>query len=222
MKTKRFFSRLNPVKAITSTALLNLAIISTAAAAPVQWSSGSGANNHWYEFVVLGSADPSLTVSQAEALAASSSFMGQGGYLATITSAAEQTFLNSIWPGAGSISGQFNAFSFFLIGATDRNTEGSFEWLGGPEGGHPLAYTNWSAGEPNNFQANNGEDYVVVWWQDSLSGSWNDIPDNSDIRGYLVEYSVTPVPIPAALPLLLGGLGLLGFAVRRQRGATHA
>ncbi|WP_422038796.1 C-type lectin domain-containing protein [Roseibium sp.] len=200
----------------------SLAMISSAVAAPVQWSSGSGANNHWYEFVALGAGDPSLTASQAEALAESSSFMGLGGYLATITSAAEQAFLNSAWPGAGSITGQFNGYSFFLIGATDRNTEGNFEWLGGPESGNPLTYTNWSAGEPNNFQQNNGEDYVVAWWQDSLSGSWNDVPDNSDIRGYLVEYSVTPVPVPAALPLLLGGLGLLGLVARRKRGAAEA
>ncbi|MEO1109896.1 MAG: lectin-like protein [Pseudomonadota bacterium] len=210
------------MKKILLAATASLAMTASAAAAPVQWSSGAGANNHWYEFVALGSGDPSLTPSQADALAGSSSFMGLGGYLATITSAAEQSFLNSVWPGAGSVSGQFNNYSFFLIGATDRNTEGSFEWLGGPESGNPLTYTNWSAGEPNNFEPNNGEDYVVAWWQDSLSGNWNDVPGDSNIRGYLVEYSVTPVPIPAALPLLVGGLGLLGFVARRKRGATRA
>ncbi|MEP1575396.1 lectin-like protein [Roseibium album] len=207
------------MKRILLTAAASLAMISSAAAAPFQWSAGSGGNDHWYEFVVLGSGDPSLMATQAEALAGSSSFMGLGGYLATITSAAEQTFLNSHWPGAGSVTGQFMDYSFFLIGATDRNTEGSFEWLDGPEGGNPLTYTNWKPGEPNN---SGGEDYVVAWWEDSATGRWNDIPNNANVRAYLVEYSVTPVPVPAAFPLLIGGFGLLGYAARRKRSSTEA
>jgi hypothetical protein len=31
-----------------------------------------------------------------------------------------------------------------------------------------------------------------------------------------LTYDVAPIPVPAALPLLLGGLGLLGFAARRR------
>jgi len=36
--------------------------------------------------------------------------------------------------------------------------------------------------------------------------------------GYVGALQLTPVPLPAALPLLLSGLGLLGSAVRRARG----
>ncbi|MET1415875.1 lectin-like protein [Roseibium sp. HPY-6] len=204
------------MKRILATAVVSLALISSAAAAPFQWTAVSGGNDHWYEFVVLGVGDPSLSATQAEALAESSSFMGLGGYLATITSAAEQSFLNMNWTGAGSVTGQFLDYSYFLIGATDRDTEGSFEWLGGPDDGNPLGHTNWKLGEPNNA---GGEDYVVAWWEDSATGAWNDVPGNSGVRAYLVEYSGAPVPVPlpAALPLLVGGLGLLGFAAHRRR-----
>jgi hypothetical protein len=37
-----------------------------------------------------------------------------------------------------------------------------------------------------------------------------------------LTYDVAPVPLPAALPMLLGGLGLIGAVARRRRGASLA
>jgi hypothetical protein len=37
---------------------------------------------------------------------------------------------------------------------------------------------------------------------------------------WTAEYRVTPVPLPTALPLFAGGLGLLGFLSRRRRNRT--
>ncbi|HID67378.1 MAG TPA: VPLPA-CTERM sorting domain-containing protein [Roseibacterium sp.] len=37
---------------------------------------------------------------------------------------------------------------------------------------------------------------------------------------YVVEYDaapISPVPIPASLPLIVGGLGLMGFLGRRRK-----
>ncbi|MEM9584447.1 MAG: lectin-like protein [Pseudomonadota bacterium] len=178
-------------------------------AAPVQWDSASGGNGHWYDFVIL---DDGITTSAAEAAAESATFMGETGYLATITSAAEQAFLNTIWPGAGSVTGLFNDYSYFLIGASDRATEGAFEWIGGDEEGDALSYTNFKLGEPNNNNGSGGqEDYVVAWWEDSVSGLWNDVGESANIRAYLVEYdapaNMSPVPLPASLPMLVLALG---------------
>ena len=49
--------------------------------------------------------------------------------------------------------------------------------------------------------------------------------DNVEISGTLADATydfeaVTPVPVPAALPLLLAGLGGLGLAARRKRKAA--
>lgn len=41
----------------------------------------------------------------------------------------------------------------------------------------------------------------------------------NSISGGVASVSATPVPVPAALPLLAGGLGLLGWVSRRRRAA---
>lgn len=201
--------------------LITAAVLSASAghAAPVQWEASAGGNGHWYDFVI---ADTPQTIVDTEAAVEAASFMGLGGYLATITSQEEQTFLNGLWPGAGSVSGQFNDLSYFLIGGSDRDQEGAFEWIGGPEDGQAFSYTNWSSGEPNNTAASGmTEQYVFAWWLDSAAGVWNDGGDDTSVsQAYVVEYSealVSTVPVPAALPLMVFGMGALGALRRRAR-----
>lgn len=193
--------------------------VGVATAAPVQWLSADGGNDHWYDFQVL---DTATTASDAEAMAEASVLNGESGYLATITSAAEQSFLNALWSVQPAITGQFNDLSYYLIGASDRDVENTFRWIGGPEDGDALSYVNWSGGEPNNSGMPGGnEDYVVGWWNNSAGGQWNDIPGSS-VLGVLVEYNdaqtAPPVPLPAAGWMLLAGIGGLA-ALRRRRKA---
>jgi hypothetical protein len=48
---------------------------------------------------------------------------------------------------------------------------------------------------------------------------FSDSRDGTPFKGYLesITVKVSPVPVPAALPLMLGALGGLGFATRRRK-----
>ena len=80
----------------TLTALtLAIGAIGASQAAPVQWTVGSGGNGHWYEFI-----STSVDWNTARANALASTFLGMQGYLATITSLAENVFVtNHSWLG---------------------------------------------------------------------------------------------------------------------------
>ena len=133
-------------------------------------------NGHYYEYVPGG-----FTWSQARDLAASKTFNGATGYLATITSAAENAFLANLRNGDA------------WIGASDADTEGVWKWVTGPEtrivfwnGGKDGSaaagqYANWQPGrEPNNA---GNEDFAHMWG----GGYWNDREGNGT-AGYFVEY----------------------------------
>ena len=76
-----------------------------------------------------------------------------GGSLATVNSAAENSWLTS----------KLQASSAY-IGLSDASSEGNFTWTSG----QPMTYSNWYPGQPNNF--NDGQDYVELL----SNGQWND------------------------------------------------
>ena len=192
-------------------------------AAPVQWTSGAGGNDHWYE-VVFDTAK-GWTAAQADAVA-------RGGHLVTITSPAEQTFLISTFfsPGA--------PYGSYWIGLNDAVTEGTWVWVTGEA--YSYNFFASASGQPDNntsdtFGGAGGEDYVqIVWRPDGnypLQGAWNDareagylFADGSGLthlnrQGYIVEYTQlpAPVPVPAALPLLATAVAALAALARRSR-----
>ncbi|MEM9267429.1 MAG: lectin-like protein [Pseudomonadota bacterium] len=184
-----------------SIALAGLLLASATAvqAIPVQWTTASGGNGHWYDVI------SHRTLGQdAAAHAANQTFMGMTGYLVTITSAAENAFVTSL------TSANLNVANPW-IGGTDVNSEGTWVHNSGPEQGTAMVYQNWLPGEPNNAAFN--EDYIQIA---STDGRWNDLFNTAYLNGYVVEYSgVTAVSIPATLPLLATGLGLLALGRRR-------
>jgi hypothetical protein len=179
---------------------------SAASAAPVQWMSGAEANGHYYELVTAGK-----SWADARADAAGRSHAGLSGHLATITSQAELDFLSiSVNPAATNV----------WLGGSDAAVEGEWRWVDGPEagtlfsnGGTAVTFANWNSGEPNNsVRGGVGENALEGWFR---GDRWND--ESAWVsRAYLVEYSATPVPVPAAAPLLIGALGGL-LALRRKR-----
>merc|ERR1719422_14239 len=57
----------------------------------------------------------------------------------------------------------------------DELEEGKFFWM---STGKPVTYENWNAGEPNNFQYENGEQEhcLELWNRDGKGLRWNDTP----------------------------------------------
>lgn len=129
------------------------------------------ATGHAYELVAA-----SLSWSNARAAAAARSYFGVSGHLATVTSAAEQSFIATIatnkqaWLGA-------------LQPAGSAEPGGGFTWITG----EPFVYTNWRSGEPNNANPTGIEDTLYY----TSTGTWNDISADvvdAAVTFYLVEY----------------------------------
>ena len=179
---------------------------SAVTAVPIQWTSASGGNDHWYDIETnLQNWDA------ARADATSRVWNGLQGYLVSITSAAENAFiLNTFTP---------SAFGALWTGGTDAETEGTFVWADSPESttpfyqnGRPTGYDQFVQGEPNDSLG--AEDHVEIGF---LGFYWNDRPGEQP-WGYIVEFGgiqTSPVPLPAGGLLLLGALGVL--AVRRKK-----
>lgn len=218
MTSRPFPSRLRRVLLAAGAAATLLTLPATAEAQLVQWTIASGGNDHWYEYVPAPSIFAPVSFATAQAAAGASTHLGLQGYLATVTSAAEQTFLN----GAFSYLFGFGATSTTWLGASDAAVEGEWRWLGGPEAGQLVGYTDWIPGHPVN--APGFEDYDFLTLYINAAGTppvfgWASA-QSSGALGYIVEYgagSVPAVPEPSTAVLLAAGLVMLGWTARARR-----
>jgi hypothetical protein len=146
-------------------------------------------NGHTYLLLSEG------TWSQGEAFAVS-----QGGHLATVNDAAEQSFL---WSHFGPQRTDIGLW----IGFNDQASEGNFVWTSGETPG----FTFWGPGEPNNL---GNEDFASLDVRFNGGGGWNDTGETGNGAGYRGIAEV--VPEPSSL-LLLGTGALLLRRVRGRR-----
>ena len=190
---------------------------SASLAAPTQWMVADGGNDHFYDVIEI-----SGTWDEARADAETQIHQGRRGHLVTITSAAEQEFINAISPeGAPG-----------WMGAADSGVEGEWFWVTGQEAGTkfwtggeggtatpPFNYANWLMFEPND--ANGGAEdcaFNTIANPPSSAIGWNDVPCDANPFRYYIEYSEILIDIdikPGSDPncFNINGHGVIPVAV---------
>lgn len=215
------------LKGFVSTA--PLLIVVAASGQTTQPAAGTPAitqtfGGHTYELFI----DNASSWTQAQSAAA-----GAGGYLAAVTSASEDQFVDQLLTNGHAPTGSY------WIGLEKTSSTGGWAW----SDNEAFSYSNWTPGVPDNFlgQENRGS---ILWTADSSAstfsrrGQWNDLPDSgypnanlngagTDLQrgGYVVEMNsaaggATSVPLPAAALLFVPGAAVALVAARRARRAT--
>jgi hypothetical protein len=151
----------------------------------LRWPVAQGGNDHWYRAILVGPSG--INWANANAAAGAS-----GGYLATMTSAAENAFACDLVldPGFWFIDAYGNGLGPWLGGwqpPASPEPDGNWQWATG----EPMSYLNWDVGQPDNFQGS--EDRIHFFGTGTLQGSkWNDVGSTTLLRGYLIEYDEPP------------------------------
>jgi hypothetical protein len=157
----------------------------------------SSATGHYYQYV-----PGSMNWTTAKSIASEQSSLGLTGYLATITTSDEETFIDNTF---GGVSG--------WLGASDSASVGTWRWVTGPEGtqsggsglsfyvsgGTNTAYNNWDSGNPTS----SGSAYYAVM---QATAKWDSVANTYNPSGYFIEY---------------GGLGTTPIFYDRWLGTIH-
>jgi hypothetical protein len=103
-----------------------------------------------------------------------------GGHLATINDEAENLFLTTTFVNGPTLDDNY------WIGLNDYASEGNFVW----SSGEPVTYTNWSPGEPDDFDS--AEDGTVINYIPQQGfGLWGDIFNGAAFTG-IIELTTPP------------------------------
>ena len=175
-----------------------------------EWSASSGGNGHFYE--------PVLVPAGIDWEGANAAAIARGGYLATITSSAENTFVYNLIgsdPAFWRWTGPYNAEGPFLGGYKYPETSSpaaNWHWVTG----EPWTYSNWVPIEPSGPELQNRLHFFGYY---ARSGNlWNDVwATNYPESGYVVEFTTNPVPLPGSILLGVWGVGFAAWRTQARR-----
>ncbi len=123
-------------------------------------------NGHFYEYI----SSKAITWQDAKSEAEGRRLYGLQGYLGTMTSVGENSFV------------QDKVGGHAWLGGSDEAVEGTWKWVTGPESGTTFSFTAWAGGEPSNT---GDEDYLHLY----INKQWHDFATGTPgILGYVVEY----------------------------------
>ncbi|MEA1921466.1 MAG: IPTL-CTERM sorting domain-containing protein [Pseudomonadota bacterium] len=183
---------------LLATGLFMFSMVGMAEAAPVQWGSADGGNNHWYDVI------SDVTTWEAASTAAQTmTHDGMQGHLATLTSIEEDTFVSDEFNFSSPDPNDPDPVNLWLggyqIGEPNPSGEpsGNWAWVTG----ETWFFANWLSNEPNDDSGN--EDHLTYY---NYYG-WNDRHGGDTQQGYIVEYE------PAAAIPTLNEWGLIGLSL---------
>ena len=206
------FHRKMMVLPLAATAVSCLAPTGNAAAATLSYEqtaagiSGTGVGTSYSHLPVADTYGNTLGPSPGE-LAGAPGFSFYDDYIFTVADATIDSVTSSINLGSLSISNlEERIYSI---------TGNSAPTLGTPTGFH----TEWS--DPVNFSAGLTTGMYTVLNPTTLAAGTYILEIRGDVTGsngggYSGQIDLQPVPLPAALPLLLSGLGLFGGMARKR------
>jgi hypothetical protein len=168
---------------------------------------------HFYEYV-----SGSTTWTNSKTSAENRSYFGRAGYLATMSSEAENNFIWKLmssdgWFGASDEMSVVNTSKGTTAFASQAAVEQKWHWVTGPEKGTQFSngstavtgqYAKWAGGEPNNA---GGEHYGQFY--SGNAGQWNDLP-NTSLPGYICEYGDMPGDITTSTTILTRNVEISG------------
>lgn len=168
---------------------------------------------HFYEYV-----SGSTTWTNSKTSAENRSYFGRAGYLATMSSEAENNFIWKLmssdgWFGASDEMSVVNTAKGTTAFTSQSAVEQKWHWVSGPEKGTQFSngstavigqYAKWAGGEPNNA---GGEHYGQFY--SGNSGQWNDLP-NTSLPGYICEYGDMPGDITTSTTILTRNVEISG------------
>jgi hypothetical protein len=173
---------------------------------------------HFYEYV-----SGSINFTNSVTAAQTKSYFGRAGYLATMSSEAENNFVwrlmaSDCWFGASDELSLVNSAKGITAFANQTAVEGKWHWISGPEKGTNFSngnwgsgpttvsgqYAKWAGGEPNN----SGGEHYGQFYSANL-GQWNDLP-NTNLNGYLCEYGDMPGDITTSVTILTRNIEISG------------
>jgi len=97
----------------------------------------------------------------------------RGGHLVTMATEQEWNDVKALIAARGTTNTYWG-------GATDEVKSGDWKWIDGTA----VTLSKWSASEPNEYFGPNSENHLQIY----SDGTWNDLPSNYTLVGYICEY----------------------------------